>query len=442
MITIKRGLDLPIAGAPEQVVYDGAAVRSVAVLTADYIGIEPELAVAEGERVKTGQPLFTDRRAPGVIYTAPGTGTVSLRRGERGELQAVAIELEADEFVEFDRYAEADLAGLSREQVQRNLLASGLWTALRTRPYSKVPQACSAPRAIFVTAIDTEPLAARPDLIIETHKSAFCAGLTVLSHLTDGMVYVCKAPAVLVPVPNVGSIQVAEFGGPHPAGLPGTHIHFLDPVDGARQVWTIGYQDVIAIGMLFTQGRLSVERVVALAGPQVIDPRLVRTRLGARLEQLCERELKAGDNRIVSGSVLNGRSADYLGRYHQQVCVLREGRQRERLSWLSFGVGRFSVLPIYLSRLIGWRRFAFTTNTHGSERVPLPLDSYDRVMPLDLLPAPLLRALLVGDTAQARALGALELDEEDLALCTYVCPAKRQYGPLLRSQLERIEQEG
>lgn len=442
MIKLKRGLDLPIAGVPEQVVHEGPVVRSVALLTADYLGIEPELAVAAGERVSTGQTLFTDRRSPGVNYTAPGTGRVAIQQNERGELQALAIELETDEFVEFERYDEAGLTALSREQVQRNLLASGLWTALRTRPYSKVPAAGQAPSAIFVTAMDTEPLAARPDRIIEAQKPAFCAGLTALSHLTDGKVYVCKAPAVLVPVPNVGSIQVAEFGGPHPAGLAGTHIHFLEPVVDGRQVWSIGYQDVIAIGKLFTQGRLDVERIVALAGPQVIDPRLLRTRLGAHLAQLCEGELKDGDNRIVSGSVLNGRAAGYLGRYHQQVCVLREGRQRERLSWLSFGVSRFSVLPVYLSRVFGARRFPFTTNTHGSERVPMPLDSYERVMPLDLMPTQLLAALLAGDTARARALGALELDEEDLALCTYVCPAKRQYGPLLRSQLQRIEQEG
>lgn len=447
MIKIKRGLDLPIAGAPEQSVFDGPTVRSVAVIGFDYNGMKPTMAVKEGDRVKTGQLLFSDKKTPGVLFTAPATGIVSaIHRGERRVLQSVVIDAEADEYVTFPSYPEAQLATLSREQVQASLVESGLWTAFRTRPYSKVPAPGTLPGAIFVTAMDTQPLAGRPEVVIDMYKQAFCNGLAVISHLTDHKVFVCKAPAVHVPVPDVPNVQVAEFGGPHPAGLPGTHIHFLRPAGARNVVWHIGYQDVIAIGKLFTEGRLFTDRVVALAGPQVEDPRLLRTRIGANLEELTAGQMKVGDNRIVSGSVLGGRSARgpvaFLGRYHNQVTVLLEGRKRDFMGWLSPGSNRHSVLGIYLSQFVASKKFAFNTNTNGSERAMVPVGSYERVMPLDILPTQLLRALIVGDTAVAQQLGALELDEEDLALCTYVCPGKYEYGPILRENLTRIEVEG
>jgi Na+-transporting NADH:ubiquinone oxidoreductase subunit A len=448
MIRVKRGLDLPIAGAPEQAIFDGPTVRSVAVIGFDYVGMKPTMAVKEGDRVRTGQLIFSDKKTPGVKYTAPATGVISaIHRGERRVLQSVVIDVEADDFVEFERFDAAALPSLPRNKVQTQLVDSGLWTAFRTRPFSKVPMPGSLPHSIFVTAIDTHPLAARPEVVIDGQKEAFCNGLVVISQLTDGKLFVCKAPGVLIPVPaSVPNLQVAEFGGPHPAGLPGTHIHFLDPVNAHKQVWHIGYQDVIAIGRLFTEGRLAVERVVALAGPQVEDPRLLRTRLGVSLEELCAGQLKAGDNRIISGSVFGGRTARgataYLGRYHNQVSVLLEGRQRDFMGWLSPGANRHSTMGIYLSQFLTGKRFAFTTNTNGSERAMVPVGTYENVMPLDILPTQLLRALIVGDTQTAQQLGALELDEEDLALCTYVCPGKYEYGPILRDNLDRIEQEG
>ncbi len=447
MINIKRGLDLPITGAPEQVIHDGPKVRSVAVIGFDYVGMRPTMAVSVGDRVKTGDLLFTDKKNPEVRYTAPATGVVSaINRGERRVLQSVVIDAEPDEFVEFERFDPSALASLSQEQVQQQLVQSGLWTALRTRPFSKVPVPGTQPSSLFVTAMDTHPLAARPELIIERNQQAFSDGLTVLSHLTSGRLFVCKAPAVHVPVPDVTSLQVEEFAGPHPAGLPGTHIHFLDPVSANREVWHIGYQDVIAIGKLFTEGKLWTERVISLAGPQVEDPRLLITRLGASLEELTAGQMKSGENRVISGSVLGGRTARgpvaFLGRYHNQVSVLREGRERELLHYFSLGANRFSVARIYLSQFFSGRKFAFTTSTRGSERAMIPIGSYERVMPLDILPTQLLRAIIVGDTQTAQQLGVLELDEEDLALCTFVCPGKYEYGPILRDNLTRIELEG
>ena len=445
MIKIKKGLDLPITGAPEQTITSGQSVTQVAVLGADYVGMKPTMAVREGDRVKKGQVLFTDKKTEGVQYTAPGAGVVkAVNRGDRRKFLSVVIELDGNEEVEFAQYAASKLSSLSADDVQANLVNSGLWTALRTRPFSKVPALGSRPAAIFVNAMDTNPLAANPELVIREQADAFKNGLTVLKHLTAGKLFVCKAAGANIPSAGVETTE--EFAGIHPAGLSGTHIHFLQPVSAARTVWTIGYQDVIAVGLLFTTGKLSSERVIALAGPQAKQPRLVRTRLGADLSQLTAGELKSGENRVISGSVFGGRTAAagaecFLGRFHNQVSVLEEGRDRPFLHYLTPGSNRFSVMPIYLSRFMN-KAFSFTTTTNGSERAMVPVGSYERVMPLDILPTQLLRALIVEDLESAVALGALELDEEDLALCSFACPGKYEFGPILRKNLTRIEAEG
>ena len=445
MIKIKRGLDLPMTGTPAQRIEAAKPVRSVAVIGFDYNGMKPTMQVQEGDRVKLGQVLFSDKKTPGVLFTAPGAGVVkAVNRGERRVLQSVVIELEGDDQVTFASYDADKLGGLAEEQVRENLQQSGLWTALRTRPYSKVPAIDATPRSIFVTAMDTNPLAADPAVVITEYAEDFSRGLTVLSRLAK--VFLCKAEGVTLPGENLDNVYTEAFAGPHPAGLPGTHIHFLDPVSATRTVWQIGYQDVIAIGKLFTTGQLWVERVIALAGPVTKQPRLVRTRLGANVSDIVKDELQAGNNRVVSGSVLGGRTArgtcDFLGRYHNQLSCLAEGDERQLFHYLRAGVNKFSILNIFISKLSANKKFAFTTTTNGSDRAMVPVGSYEKVMPLDILPTQLLRALLVGDTEVAQQLGCLELDEEDLALCTFACPGKYEYGPILRDNLTRIEQEG
>lgn len=444
MIKIKKGLDLPITGSPEQTISAAKPVTQVAVLGPDYVGMKPTMVVHEGDRVKKGQVIFTDKKTAGVQYTAPAAGTIkAINRGARRVFLSVVIDIDGDEEEVFQSYAADQLAGLSRDEVQANLVASGLWTALRTRPFSRVPALDSTPEAIFVTAMDTNPLAANPEVVIAEQAEAYQQGLVLLSKLTAGKLYVCKAPGANIPQAGVETTE--EFAGPHPAGLAGTHIHFLHPVNAERTVWTIGYQDVIAIGTLFTTGKLDNQRVISLAGPAASQPRLVRTQLGANLTQVCEGEQIEGENRIVSGSVFGGRTAadelQYLGRYHHQVTLLHEGRERHFMHYFSLGLNRFSVMPIYLSKLLP-KKFAFTTSTMGSERAMIPVGSYEKVMPLDILPTQLLRSLIVEDNDMAVDLGALELDEEDLALCTFVCPGKYEYGPILRKNLTRIEAEG
>ncbi|PAU66399.1 NADH:ubiquinone reductase (Na(+)-transporting) subunit A [Pseudomonas sp. PIC25] len=445
MIKIKRGLDLPITGAPAQRIEAGRPVRSVAVIGFDYHGMKPTMQVQVGDRVKLGQVLFSDKKTPGVHYTAPAAGVVSaIHRGEKRVLQSVVIDIDGDEQETFAQYPASQLDSLSSEQVRENLQQSGLWTALRARPFSKVPAIDATPSSIFVTAIDTHPLAADPAVIIVEHAADFENGLKVLGNLAK--VFLCKADGASVAGEKLAKVQTESFSGPHPAGLPGTHIHFLDPVSASKSVWTINYQDVIAVGKLFTTGQLWMERVVSLAGPVVEKPRLVRTRVGASLDELTAGELQPGYNRVVSGSLLGGRTAHgafaYLGRYHLQVSCLREGNDREMLHYLRAGVNKHSVLNIFVSKLMGAKKFAFSTTTNGSPRAMVPVGNYEEVMPLDILPTQLLRSLIVGDTEVAQKLGCLELDEEDLALCTYVCAGKYEYGPILRDNLTRIEKEG
>ena len=445
MIKIKRGLDLPIAGTPAQRIEAARPVRSVAVVGSDYPGLKPSMEVQVGDRVKLGQLLFSDKKTPGVVVTAPGAGVVAaVHRGEKRVLQSVVIDLDGDEQVSFAAYSAAQLDSLSDGQVRENLQQSGLWTALRTRPYSKVPAVDAVPSSIFVTAIDTQPLAADPVVVIAEQAEAFEAGLKVLTRLAR--VFLCKADGAQLPGEGLAGVQTEAFAGPHPAGLAGTHIHFLDPVSVAKSVWAIGYQDVIAIGKLFTTGSLWVERVVALGGPAVEQPRLLRTRLGANLDELTAGQLTPGNTRVISGSVFGGRTAHgayaFLGRYHQQISCLEEGQEREMLHYLRAGVEKHSVLNVFVSRLIGGKLFNFTTTTNGSPRAMVPVGNYEEVMPLDILPTQLLRALIVGDTEAAQKLGCLELDEEDLALCSYVCAGKYEYGPILRDNLTRIEKEG
>lgn len=446
MIKIRKGLDLPITGNPKQSIEDGPKVRSVGVIGFDYHGMKPTMAVQVGDKVKVGQELFTDKKTPGVIYTAPAAGTVSaINRGAQRVFQSIVIDVEGDEAVEFQRYSSGELATAERTKVHQTLVQSGMWTAFRTRPYSRVPGPATSPNSIFVTAMDTNPLAVDAAVVIAEKSAAFANGLTAIARLLDGKVYVCHAQGVEMPKGQGSNISYHAFGGVHPAGNAGTHIHYLDPVSPNKTVWTIGYQDVIAIGELFTTGRLSVERVVSLAGPMVKNPRLIRTRLGASIDELVAGELEQGDVRAISGSVFGGRhggsAVRYLGRYHTQISVLQEGRERTFLHYLRPGLKSFSVLPIYISKLTGGR-FDFNTSTNGSERAMVPVGAYERVMPLDILPTQLLRSLIVGDTETAQKLGCLELDEEDLALCTFVCPGKYEYGPILRKNLTRIEIEG
>jgi Na+-transporting NADH:ubiquinone oxidoreductase subunit A len=450
--TIRKGLDLPLAGVPEQRIEPSAVPRQVALLGADSLGLRAALAVQPGDHVQRGQLLYGDRKLPGVRYTAPAAGTVrAVHRGERRAFVSLVIDVADDDGpaaqVAFDSLPRPGSVPDDGAAVRAVLLESGLWSSLRTRPFSRVPAADAVPQAIFVTASDTHPHAPDPQVVLAGREADFAAGMAAIERLSPGPVYLCRAAGSGVAGGPGSRAEVHEFGGPHPAGTPGLHIHLLHPVDADRSVWHIGYQDVAAIGHLLATGRLDVERVISLAGPGARRPRLLRTRLGASLADVTRGELASGELRVLSGSVLDGRVASgdetgFLGRLHRQVSVLHEGRERELFGWITPQTDKFSLWNVVLGHFAGRRSLPLTTSTNGGERAMVPIGGYERVMPMDLMATFLLRALIVGDAEQAVALGALELDEEDLALCTFVCPGKTEYGPLLRRMLDRVEKEG
>ncbi|PRY26683.1 Na+-transporting NADH:ubiquinone oxidoreductase subunit A [Aliiruegeria haliotis] len=442
----KKGLDLPIIGDPEQQIHDGPEVRSVAVVGDDYVGLKPKMLIGEGDEVQRGTPLFCHKDSPEVMFVAPATGRVrAINRGARRVLESVVIDVDNafDAGVEFGRID----TGTATDEIVEKLLNSGLWTAFRTRPYSKIPAGSSRPAAIYIQAMDTEPLAADPTVIIAERSEDFAAGVAVVARLSEGKTYLCKATGADVPGGDVEGVEVASFSGPHPAGLPGTHMHYLEPPTAQKVVWTISYQDVIAIGALARTGFLDTSVVVSLCGPRAANPRLIRTNLGASITDLTTGEI-TGDEplRPISGSILTGRIAedsfDYLGRYARSVTLITEDRKQSFLAWIAPRSDQFAVLPVLASAFDRAKKFSMGSNLHGGRRAMVPIGTFEELMPQDFLPTQILRALLVMDTDAAQQLGALELDEEDLALCTFACPAKYEYGLALRDSLTKIEKEG
>ena len=450
MIKIKKGLNIPIHGLPAGDIIDSKKSRSVGILGSDYVGMKPTMLVEEGERVKLGQALFEDKKNPGVIFTSPAGGKVeAINRGERRALQSVVIEVDQnEEVVKFKSFSENDLSNSSSKDVRAQLIASGMWTSFRTRPYSKVPGVETSPANIFISAIDTQPLSADPENIIKLHKEDFLFGLSVIKKLEDCPIHLSLGENSELDLSKDDQLRLHSFSGPHPAGLVGTQMHFISPATLTNINWTIGYQDVIAIGQLFQTGLINVERVISLGGPQVSNPCFLKTRLGACTDELTAGELTHRENRIISGSVISGREAigpyAYLGRYHNQISVISEPNSKDRdfMNWLTPGPRKFSKIPLFLSALFPKKIFKFKALMNGSDRPIVPIGIYEEVLPQNFLPTVLLRNIVLMDTEKIQALGGLELDEEDLSLCSFVCPGKYDFGSLLRAGLTKIELEG
>lgn len=448
MIVIKKGIDLPISGAVQNDSIHQIPTQALyAIIGDDYLGLRPTMMVAVGDKVREGQPIFEDKKNPGVYICAPISGEiVDIIRGERRKLLAVTIR--PDETIEpitFAQYDESALTTLSEEQVREQLQKSGCWAYLRQRPFDKIPKIDSQPYAIFVNTMDTNPLAMNPMLAFSGREADYHAGLAILSKLTSGAVHVVHQPQTKLPQTQARRVQYHAVDGIHPAGLVGTHIHFIDAVSAEKSVWHLNLQDLLAIGQLFRTGRLDNERLISVAGPSVKNPQFVRTRIGVSLTSLLENNLLDGEQRVISGSIFAGRQTSaetaFLGFYDKQVVVLPEGRDSVFLEFIRPGANSYSRTRAYLGRFLK-KNLPFTTSMQGSPRPIVPFGIYDEVMPLDILPTLLLKALVVKDTDTAVQLGALELAEEDLALLTYVDPGKHDFGAILRENLQQIEEEG
>jgi Na+-transporting NADH:ubiquinone oxidoreductase subunit A len=447
VIKIRRGLDLPIHGAADgATVVERLDIEHVGLVPGESVGMKCRPLVEVGAKVEIGSPLYVDRRDPDVVHTSPASGTVTaIHRGERRVVQSIVIRRDGkNSAVAFDvpRLEKADGAA-----VRQALLGSGLWGALRQRPFDVVPRHDAVPGAIVVTAIDTRPLAPTPRSVLAGREAAFRAGLEALRRLTSGTTYLCVRAGEDWSALGASGVEVAAFDGPHPAGTPGLHIHKLHPVGAKRTAWHVGYQDVADIGQFFTTGRVPSERVVAIVGPAATAPRLVRTRRGASMAELLANESSARDLRAISGSVFEGRETapgtpfGFLGRFANQVTLLENETSRRLISWALPLDGRYTHTNTLWDKFVR-RRLVFDTDTNGSLRAFVPIGQYESVMPFDVLPTQLVKALATGDVVLAEKLGVLEFAEEDIALCEYVDNSKQPLTAMLREMLDRIEKEG
>lgn len=412
-----RGLTIRLEGAPLQLVIPADRTSTIAVYGADFPGIRPQWAVAVGDRVKAGQTLFADRQRPNIRIAAPVAGTVEdIRFGTRRALDAVILGNEGDEALTFDATRQPGDARWPRDV----LLASGMWTSFRTRPFGRIPDPDAVADAIVVSAVDTQPLSGDPMVAIELYADWFERGISALAALTTGPVHICHPRGRPPPAKVDQQVRLFPFSGQYPAGTASMLIHQLGPAGLTRSIWHIGYQDVIAIGHLLEEGRIRSERIISLAGSGALNPTMMRVTSGSRLDALLSGEVKHPDCRILSGPVLTGREDAYLGRYHDQITVLapdetpRIASSAHRLaSW--FGGGRSAA--IVASELL------------------------DRALPGRFHAIALMQALSVGDVERARDLGCLELVEEDMALLSHLCPTGNDYGRLLRLVLDELAGE-
>jgi Na+-transporting NADH:ubiquinone oxidoreductase subunit A len=441
-IKIKKGFNIPVTSEPVQEIGQANAVKKVALVASDYVGLKPKILVKVGQEVDFGDTLFIDKRDPKVQFVAPGAGRIiAINRARRRQLQSIVIEL--DTLSASETIFKTEFLN-DKQSLRSILMKSGLWSSFRTRPYDRVAHSTSSPSSIFVTAIDTRPLAADPNVMITHRKNEFIKGMAIISQLGDWPTYLCVGSDWSGPKFEDNGIKTIQFDGPHPAGLAGTHINHLDPVGINHMVWHIGYQDVIHIGYLFETGRLLTERIIAIAGSSVNNPRLIKTRIGANIKELINNEISEKQPcRIISGSLLDGmesnQTAGYLGRYHNQISIISDSIKKPGFTWLLPLKQLYSIISRFsLTQL----KESFDTSCNGRSTAMIPVETFDRIMPFDILLSPLLRAILVKDTVAAIDLGCLELVEEDLALCSFICPAKQEYGIVLRKNLNQIERDG
>jgi Na+-transporting NADH:ubiquinone oxidoreductase subunit A len=450
MIKLRLGKDIPISGkAPINKIIEQKSSK-IGVVCVDFIGLKPRLSVKVGSCVNIGDTLFVDKNNPKVNFTSPAAGEiVEINRGEKRKLQSIVIKTDDQEsVVQFHNHTAESCTDLDKEEISSQMHKSGMWTTLRTRPYGEIPEADSTPDAIFINTMDTNPLGLDNSYVIGLgdNLEMFKLGLSILSKLTDGNLYVCKHPKMSLDIKS-DKIITTSFKGPHPAGLVSTHIHHLYPISRERIVWHLDMQDTIALGKFFSTGILSTERIFALVGPEVKEPTYIKSRIGCNIPEAVDKKLTEDKkHRVIAGNVLSGRQIDdkncYSGMYDRAISVIEENKDRKFLGWMDLGLNRYSVLGIYLSSLIKPKKFSFTSNTNGSDRAMLPLGQFEDLMPMDILPTQLLRSIVVGDAEEAELLGALELVEEDLSLCAFVCPGKYEYGDILRDVLIKIKTEG
>jgi Na+-transporting NADH:ubiquinone oxidoreductase subunit A len=444
-IRLKKGLNIRIKGAAEKILSPEIPVTHYAVKPVDFPGLVPKLEVRPGDTVKAGTTLFIDKFIPEIRFASPVSGTVvDCVRGERRKLLEVTIEVAGEEFIDFGKVA---LTDLSREMIIEKLLNSGLWPVIRQRPYHIIAKPDSLPKSIFISGFDTAPLAPDNDFVMHNSDlSEFNAGVGVLAKLTDGRVNLVLDGSNITGsvLKNTPGVDIHYVSGPHPAGNVGIQIHHLDPVNKGETVWYVNLQDVSVIGRLFNQGIYRHDRIIALAGSEVLKPGYYRVRSGASIAGVTKGNTKGGELRYISGNVLTGTAitpAGYLGFYDNMVSVIPEGNYYEFFGWMTPGINKFSATRTFMSSVIPKKEYVMDTNFHGGERAFVLTGVYDKVLPMDILPMHLLKSILAGDIELMEKLGIYEVAEEDFALCEFVCPSKIEIQAIIRKGLNLMAKE-
>ena len=434
MIKISKGLDLPISGKPAITISDEPKISSVSLLANDFVGMKPTMLVKDNDEVKAGQQLFEDKKNPGVFFVAPAGGVIkSINRGDKRKFLSIEIEISQNEdFVDYDM-------GINQDEIKNTLFNSGLWNAFRTRPFNRTPKISSSPEALFINCCDTNPLSVDPYEIINLEKDSFDLGLEIIKELFNCDIHLTYQNSNFDN--TLSGINYHQFAGPHPAGLVGTHISKIHPVNINSKVWTINFQDIISIGYLKRNKKIKTTKIISLGGPAVFEPSLIRVRYGCNLDEITAGKIE-DNSRVISGSVLHGHESEgvmkYLGYYDSQVSVIPDEVNEIFLNWLMPGSSLHSKLNVFISSFIRPKKYIFNTSIGGGNRAIVPISSYEEVVPMDILVTQLLKSLVVSDIEMAIDLGMLELVPEDLSLCSYVCPSKYDYSSILMDNLNKL----
>lgn len=448
VIQLKEGHDITIKGKAPLQVKEDYHPTTYALKPTDFVGISPipKLMVEEGQEVKAGDPIFFDKKRPDIIYTAPVSGEfVELRRGPQRRIDELVFL--ADKEIQFKDFGKADPRSLSAEDIKQKLLDSGVWPFVRQRPYNIVADPQDTPKMVYISCFNTAPLATDYDFAVQGEGAAFQAGIDALNQLTDGGVHLGmnakkKHSSVFTDASNV---EHHWFSGPHPAGNVGVQIHHISPINKGDVVWTLKPQDVIILGRLFTEGRFNTQRLVSLNGPEVKQPTYVKAYQGACIEDLVKDNLETDHVRYISGDVLTGipiEQKGFIGFYDDSLSVILEGDDYELFGWLLPSYPRPTVSPTFLSYFFTGEELRVNTNSHGEERPFVVTGLYEELLPMDIYPMQLLKAILVEDFEQMEGLGIYEIDEEDIALCEFACPSKTPMQRILRKGLDMVRAEG
>lgn len=444
-IKLKKGFDIPVKGAAEKVLAGDANPDLYGVKPIDFPGLIPKLEVKPGDNVLAGTPLFHNKIRPEILFTSPVSGTViSVERGDRRKMLEVVVEKNGNDFINFGK---ADPSGLTRQNITELLLKSGLWPAVRQRPYHVVAKPFEVPKAIFISGFDSAPLAPDYNFIMDnTPASFFQTGINAISKLTDGKVHLVLNGSVTPSdvLKSTSGVEISYFSGPHPASNIGVHIHHIDPLNKGEIVWFINLQDVVAVGRLFAEGIYKPERIIALTGSEVIHPQYYKMLSGSSVKPVVKGNVQSGNLRYISGNVLTGTKigeGGYLGYYDSQITVIPEGDYYEFFGWAAPGANKLSFSNTFLSGLLPKKAYRPDTNFHGGERAFVMTGQYEKVVPMDIYPMQLFKAIIAQDVDAMENLGIYEVAEEDFALCEFICPSKIEIQSIVRNGLDLMIKE-